>query len=98
MPRIFAVVRSQGAAYNQSLSLEEQVDWPAHAPFMNALHGEGFVLFGGPLEGTCDVLLIIDANDASEIQLRLSSDPWSTKDLLHIKQIVPWTLRLGSIG
>ena len=98
MSRLFAVTRSQGPAWNHSLSLEQQADWPGHADFMNALHAKGFVLLGGPLEGTSDVLLIIRANDANEIHARLSADSWTSRDLLRIKQIVPWTLRLGSLG
>jgi uncharacterized protein YciI len=98
MPKHFAVTRTQGPAWNHAVSLDQQVDWPAHAKFMNALHAEGFVLLGGPLEATEDVLLIIRANDAHEIHARLAADPWSTDQLLHIKQIVPWILRLGSLG
>jgi hypothetical protein len=98
MPRLFAVTRSRGPAWNSSLALEQQDDWPTHAAFMNALHSEGFVLLGGPLEGTSDVLLITRSNDANEIRARLSADSWSSKELLRIKQIAPWTLRLGSLG
>jgi len=29
--RLFAVIRSRGAAWNDSLPLEEQVDWRPHA-------------------------------------------------------------------
>jgi len=97
MPRIFAVTRSRGSSWNDSLSLEHQEDWPAHADFMNALFAQGFVVLGGPLEGTSDVLLIIRANDANEIRARLSEDLWTSKDLLRIKKIVPWILRLGSL-
>ena len=57
-----------------------------------------FVLLGGPLKGTSDVLLITRSNDENEIHSRLSADSWTSKDLLPIKQIVPWTLRLGSLG
>jgi hypothetical protein len=74
MSRLFAVTRSRGTAWNDSLSLEQQADWSGHADFMNALHAEGFVLLGGPLEGTSDVLLIIRADDANEIHARLSAD------------------------
>lgn len=98
MPRLFAVTRSRGPAWNHLLPMEQQDDWRAHADFMDALVVEGFVLFGGPLEGTSDVLLIVRANDANEIHSRLSADSWTSKDLLRIKQIVPWTLRLGSLG
>ncbi|HTQ95364.1 MAG TPA: hypothetical protein VMH89_01085, partial [Candidatus Acidoferrum sp.] len=65
MPQIFAVTRTRGPAFDVSLPLEEQADWRAHAAYMNALHAEGFVLLGGPLEGTPDVLLIIRAKGGS---------------------------------
>ena len=97
MRKLFAVTRTRGPAWNHALLLEQQEDWHAHAKFMNALHAEGFVLLGGPLEGTSDVLLIIRANDGHEIHARLSADSWTSNQLLHIKQIVPWTLRLGSL-
>jgi uncharacterized protein YciI len=97
MKRLFAVTRTLGPLWNHAVSLEQQDDWLAHAAFMNALHAEGFVLLGGPLEGTSDVLLIFHANDADEIQARLSADSWTGKGLLQIKQIVPWRLRLGSL-
>jgi YCII-related domain len=98
MERIFAVIRSRGTGWNHSRPMEGQEDWPSHAAFMNALQKEGFVLLGGPLEGTPDVLLIIRATDVEQIRSRLSDDSWTRKDLLRITQVVPWTLRLGSLG
>jgi uncharacterized protein YciI len=95
---LFAVIRSRGAAWNDSLPLEEQVEWRPHAGFMNDLRDGGFVVLGGPLEGTRDVLLIIRASDADEIAVRLEEDPWSRMDLLRITRIAPWTLRLGSLA
>lgn len=77
--------------------MEDQADWSAHAAFMNALENDGFVILGGPLEGTPDVLLIIRANSPEEIHSRLASDPWVRNDLLRIKDIAPWSLRLGSL-
>lgn len=96
MDRLFAVTRSRGARWNSSRPLEEQEDWRAHADFMNALHREGFVVLGGPLDGTPNVLLIIRARDPQHIEARLSADPWGT-DMLATAQIVPWALRLGSL-
>ena len=98
MARLFAVTLTRGTAWNNALAMEEQVDWKAHAAFMNALQAEGFVPIGGPLEGTREVLLIIRANDAEEVGARLSEDPWHRKGLLRITQMIPWTLRLGSLG
>ncbi|HYB55847.1 MAG TPA: YciI family protein [Alphaproteobacteria bacterium] len=97
MKRLFAVTNARSAAWNHALPMEEQEDWKAHAAFMDALQAEGFVVIGGPLEGTPEALLVIRANDAEEISSRLSEDPWRRKGLLTTTRIVPWTLRLGSL-
>jgi uncharacterized protein YciI len=97
MRQLFAVIRSRGPAWQVSRSLEGQEDWYAHATFMNALEKEGFVVLGGPLEGTSDFLLIIRARTSDEIFDRLSADPWAGQDLLRVSRVTPWTLRLGSL-
>ena len=95
---LFAVIRTRGPAWQEGRPLEGQVDWDAHAAFMNGLAKEGLVVLGGPLDGTPDVLLIFRAASADEIRTRLAADPWTTKDLLRISRITPWTLRLGSFA
>ena len=50
--------------------------WRAHADFMNELVAEGFILLGGPLEGTRDVLLIVRAENEAEVEARLAPDVW----------------------
>lgn len=97
-PRLFAVIRSRGGAWVASHPLEGQADWKGHAAFMNALAKEGFVVLGGPLEGTPDTLLVIRATAPDEIHARLAADPWSGTDLLRVDRIIPWDLRLGSFG
>ena len=77
--------------------MEDQEDWDAHASFMAALEKEGFVVLGGPLEGTSDVLLIVRARTSDEIVDRLSADPWAGTDLLRVSRVTPWNLRLGSL-
>jgi hypothetical protein len=97
MKQLFAVIRSRGAAWQTSRSLEGQADWDAHASFMDALEREGFVVLGGPLEGTSDFLLIFRARSADEVLDRLLADPWTGSDLLRVSQVTLWTLRLGSL-
>src|SRR5262245_17083516 len=97
MRRLFATIRTRGPAWQESRSLEGQVDWQPHASFMNSLVTEGVVVLGGPLEGTRDVLLIVRADSADEVRARLAGDPWSTNGLLEIARVAPWTLRLGSL-
>jgi uncharacterized protein YciI len=97
MPQLFAVIRTRGPAWQESRSLESQVEWAQHACFMNSLANEGFVILGGPLQGTSDVLLVIRAETADDVRSRLSKDPWTANDLLRIVRVAPWTLRLGSL-
>ena len=97
MQQLFAVIRTRGPAWRDSQTLEGQADWGAHASFMNALAKEGFVVLGGPLEGTADVLLIARAGSPDEIRARLAADPWAQNNLLSVTRVVPWTLRLGSL-
>ena len=96
-PRTFAVVRTRGRAWQPDQPLERQVDWSAHAAFMNALATEGFVLLGGPLEGTDDVLLIVSADSPEQVRARLAEDPWAKNELLRVTRVAPWRLRLGSL-
>ncbi len=97
MKHLFAVIRSRGGAWQASRPLEKQEGWDAHAAFMNSLEKEGFIVLGGPLEETTDVLLIARAEAKDEVISRLSADPWTRLDLLRVTRIAPWTLRLGSL-
>jgi uncharacterized protein YciI len=97
MPRPFVVIRTRGPAWQDSRPLESQADWAPHASFMNSLAKEGFVVLGGPLDGTSDVLLVVRATTPDEVRSRLAEDPWAIKDLLRITRVAPWTLRLGSL-
>jgi uncharacterized protein YciI len=94
---VFTVIRSRGTAWNDARPMEQQDNWVGHAAFMNALHVEGFVALGGPLDGTKDTLLVIRADDADQIGFRLAADPWTRSGLLSIRKIAPWSLRLGTI-
>ena len=97
MTPLFAVIRSRGPAWDEARPLEGQRGWQEHAGFMNGLAAEGFVVLGGPLDGTPEVLLIVRAGDDAEVRSRLAADPWSGSDLLRVARVVPWTLRLGSL-
>ena len=97
MKRPFVVFRSRGPAWDDSRSLQEQVDWAGHAAFMDGLAAEGFVLLAGPLEGAREALIVVKAEDLAEIERRLAPDPWTRNGLLVTKDCWPWLLRLGSL-
>ena len=94
---LFAVIRTRGPRWNDAQPMEGQEDWRAHADYMNALEGDGFLLLAGPLMGTCDVLLIVRAANEQQVEARLAADCWSVKELLRTRQVSLWQLRLGSL-
>ncbi len=94
--KLFAVTTERGPNWDDSRPMEQQPDWRAHADFMNALVAEGFVLLGGPLVGTRDVLLIVRADSEEEARARLGADIWVAKGLLRHRQVTPWWVRLSA--
>jgi hypothetical protein len=50
MPRLFAITRTHGPAWKAERPMEEQAEWREHAVFMNALHRDGVIVLGGPLD------------------------------------------------
>jgi uncharacterized protein YciI len=95
--KTFAVIRTRGPAWQPSLSLEGQPEWPAHVRFMNNLEASGAIILGGPLEGTPDVLLVMRADSNDEAAQQLQGDPWTALNLLVVKKVMPWTIRLGAL-
>ena len=95
--KLFAVINMRGPRWDDARAMEEQADWRAHADYMNELVADGFMLLGGPLTGTRDVLLVVRAADEAEVEARLAADVWRVTDLLRTRQITPWELRLGAL-
>ena len=95
---LFTVIRRRTDAWQDDKPLEDQPAWRAHADFMDALEADGFALLAGPLTGSREVLLVVRADSAGEIETRLAADPWAGLGLLETVRIAPWNLRLGKLG
>lgn len=87
------VMHRSGPLWNKSRPMEEQVNWPEHAAFMDELVDEGFIVLGGPLSDENRVVHVVDAESEEVVRATLARDPWS-ETLLHINDIDPWTIRL----
>jgi uncharacterized protein YciI len=98
MKKLFAVLNARGPTWDHARPMEEHEGWRAHADLMNALVAERFIVLGGPLEGTRDVLLVVRAEDEAEVTARLAPDVWMLNGFLERRWIAPWTLRLGDLA
>ena len=97
MSKVFAVMRMRGPRWKSGVLMDEQEDWKEHAEFMDRLVEDGFVLLGGPLKGTDDVLLIVRAENKTAIHARFDEDVWTRTDLLRTRWVAEWWLRLGEL-
>ena len=96
----FAVVRDAGPAWTDGMGAFEQPGVDDHTAFMNALAGEGIVLFAGPLAGSehgrIHALLIVNADSEAVIHDRLAADPWAQAQRLVTASVEPWNLIVGA--
>lgn len=97
MSRLFAVRRAYGAPYDPAKPLEAQLEWDAHAAFMDAAAAAGVVALAGPLEGGVEALIIVRAESAEAVQRWLADDPWTKSGVLRTVSVAAWTLRIGSV-
>lgn len=88
------VLHRSGSSYDPSLALDQQTGWEAHAAFMDALVGTGFVVLGGPLGDEFRVVLAVTAESTEEVRTTLARDPWAGSHLV-VDSIEPWTIRLA---
>ena len=96
----FIVINERGPAWDWSRSMREQRDWDAHASFMDELVEHRFILAGGPLgseDAAARVLHVVEADDSSTVEKRMTCDPWLSLGLLRRASIEPWTILLGGL-
>ncbi len=92
----FAVIRKTGPAWNDSQPMRAQPDWDNHAHFMDDLAARGFILLGGPLTDSRDILLIVEAETEQQVRETLQRDPWEPAGILITNSVRHWTVLLDS--
>ena len=93
-PRLFAVIRVRGTAWQADRAMQKQLAWSEHATFMNGLAESRFIVLGGPLGDGQRVLHIVEAVSEIAIRERFSTDPWEAMSLLRTESVEPWTVLL----
>ena len=87
------MLHRSGPRWDPALPLEEQLGWPEHAAFMDALVEEGIIVLGGPLADEHRVVHAFEAESEDDVRAILARDPWSETHL-RVDAIEPWTIRL----
>jgi len=92
---LFIVRVERGGPWDWSRDLREQVEWPEHAHFMNALVDDGMVLLGGPLAGGREAFHVVDAPSEEVLRARFAEDPWARNGMLTVASVERWTILLA---
>ncbi len=96
----FVVIREQARAWNASAGMREQEQWPEHVDYVNAAVDDGFLIHAGPYgDGNPHrALLVVSADDESQVASRLDDDPWTTIGVLETKSIERWDVLVGDMA
>ncbi len=76
--------------------MRQQPNWDNHARFMDTLAADKFILLGGPLSDSEDVLLIVEADDEQQIYETFNRDPWASAGILVVTSVKRWNVLLDS--
>lgn len=92
MKNTFVAISSAGPNRDSSKGTREQPFWDEHAEFIDKLVDEGFILMGGPLVDEGGALLIVNAENESEVREKIKNDPWYEQGILKLESIRPWQI------
>jgi uncharacterized protein YciI len=96
----YAVIREAGPGWADGRGTFEQPAVDEHSAFMEALAGDGFVVCAGPLAGSehgrIRALVIVEADDETEVHRRLADDPWTLSGQLVVASAEPWNVIVGA--
>ena len=62
--------------------------------FAELRHEGGEEGFGGPVGDGKRVLMVVDAENRTDVEARLAPDPWMTMGILRVGAIEPWEILL----
>ena len=88
----FVTISSPGPNRDRSKGTREQPFWGEHAAFIDQLVIEGFVLMGGPLVDEHGAMLIVKADNETEVREKLKNDPWVEHGVLKLESVKRWQI------
>jgi uncharacterized protein YciI len=91
MRKTFVVLSVAGPLRDRTKSAREQPYWDEHAQFIDGITTD-FILMGGPFEDEGGAMLIVRAENESEVRQKLQPDPWYTHGILQLQSVHRWDI------
>jgi len=92
MKNTFLAFSSAGPNRDFSKDTRRQPFWDEHATFIDQLVADGFILMGGPLVDEGGSLLIVNAENESEVREKMKNDSWFMHGILKLESIKRWQI------
>ena len=92
MKHTFVTISSAGLNRDLSKGTREQLLWDEHARFIERLVADDFILLGGPFVDEGGAMLIVNAEDETEVREKLKNDPWFERGILELQSVKRWEI------
>jgi uncharacterized protein YciI len=96
MKNTFMILWAPGPAWVPGKTVREQPYWTQHAAFMDPLFENGTVVLGGPFADATGSLVIVKAENESEVADLFARDPFVVHDIFALRSLKQWLLFLDA--
>jgi uncharacterized protein YciI len=96
MKNTFVIQWAPGAAWAAGKTVREQAYWDEHAEFMDQLFENGTVILGGPFSDGTGSLVIVEAEEMSEVATLIANDPFVVHQIFALRSLKQWQLFLDA--
>jgi uncharacterized protein len=96
MENTFMILWAPGPAWVPGKTVREQPYWTQHAAFMDPLFENGTVVLGGPFADATGSLVIVEAENESEVADLFARDPFVVQAIFVLRSLKQWLLFLDA--
>lgn len=96
MKNTFVIVWAPGAAWTAGKTVREQAYWDEHAAYIDRLFENGTVILGGPFSDGTGSLVIVEAEEISEVLTLIANDPFVVHQIFALQDLKQWQLFLDA--
>jgi uncharacterized protein YciI len=76
---------------------EDQLDWDAHADFVDDLIARGTFVMGGPFRDNSGAVVLLEGVDADQARRILSEDPFVKNGVFVFDDVRDWTVYVDEL-
>jgi len=96
MKNAFMILWAPGPAWVLGKTVREQPYWMEHAAFMDRLFANGTVIMGGPFTDGTGSLVLVEAEEESELRTLFANDPFVVHRIFVLSSLKQWQLFLDA--